>query len=403
MAARITFIMPTFNRAALIAESIQPVLDQMSADDRLIVVDDGSTDTTPEVLAGFGDRITVERIENRGKSGALNHALRLVTSEWVWICDDDDLLADGAVDALVGAAEASGADFVFGRYMRFEGAPDSPIEPGYWPDLSRGSVERHLLEDFFIFQHASLVRTDLYRKAGPFNEALPRSIDYDMILRLIRHAHPRFVDRVIFAQRIHSGARGPAAARHSADQMESVWIETDRRLFAPIARADQFTRFEAMFSGGAEWERQRIARLQRATILLRHELIDEGFRDLEEAAKLQPAQPLSALERATVQRALGGKLSSCRPPSPALIAGLRTLGSGDRFRREVQREMIAGVAWRLRGGSPGHRTAHIALVRGVLSPRGIVSAAFMHLLRKAGLAGRGRSSAVVEIDPPLSA
>ena len=73
-------IIPTYNRAHCVGEAIQSVLDQTVPADEIIVIDDGSTDTTPEVLAGFGDRITVIRQPNAGVSAARNAGIAKTTS-----------------------------------------------------------------------------------------------------------------------------------------------------------------------------------------------------------------------------------------------------------------------------------------------------------------------------------
>ncbi len=79
----VAVIIPTFNRAHCVGEAIQSVLDQTVPADEIIVIDDGSTDNTAEVLAGFGDRITVIRQPNAGVSAARNAGIARATSEWI--------------------------------------------------------------------------------------------------------------------------------------------------------------------------------------------------------------------------------------------------------------------------------------------------------------------------------
>ena len=68
---RISFIMPSFNRAGYIAESIESVLAQMQADDELLVVDDGSTDDPGQAIAGLSGVELLRHPSNRGKGAAL--------------------------------------------------------------------------------------------------------------------------------------------------------------------------------------------------------------------------------------------------------------------------------------------------------------------------------------------
>jgi len=84
-------IIPSYNRAELIGRTIDSVLSTASADLDIIVVDDGSTDTTLDVLARYGPKIRVLRQENRGPGAARNLGLRTATGNYVAFLDSDDI------------------------------------------------------------------------------------------------------------------------------------------------------------------------------------------------------------------------------------------------------------------------------------------------------------------------
>lgn len=86
----ISIVIPTFNRAALVPLSIESILRQTHPAAEIIVVDDGSTDDTAEVLRKYGSRIQVVRQPNGGLSAARNTGIRKATQEWVGFLDDDD-------------------------------------------------------------------------------------------------------------------------------------------------------------------------------------------------------------------------------------------------------------------------------------------------------------------------
>jgi len=96
----ISVVIPTFNRAATVAAAVDSVLAQRPAVDELIVVDDGSTDETALILAGYGDRIRVVSQANGGASAARNTGIRAARCDWIAFLDSDDLWRSGRVACL---------------------------------------------------------------------------------------------------------------------------------------------------------------------------------------------------------------------------------------------------------------------------------------------------------------
>jgi glycosyltransferase involved in cell wall biosynthesis len=97
---RVSVVIPTYNRAQLIAESIKSVLDQTFTDFELIVVDDGSTDNTREVVDSFQDsRIRYICLENRGAAAARNNGIQASSGEYVAFLDSDDVLLKKALES----------------------------------------------------------------------------------------------------------------------------------------------------------------------------------------------------------------------------------------------------------------------------------------------------------------
>ena len=349
----ISAIVPTYNRAGYLVEALNSILAQTRPVHEIIVWDDGSTDRTGEAVAGLGETpvpIRYFRAENGGKARALNCAMAETTGDTIWICDDDDLCRPDAAAAMVATMEKTGAPVVGGRYLRFGTDPESgaqvSADPGYWPDLSQGSLLRHLLEDIFIFQNATLARREAYARVGPFREDLARSIDYDMIVRLAARHPMAFVDEVLFDQRKHDGARGPAAALHAAREMDQVWRLADQAVFRAFYDDLPLSLYEAMFDGEAALV-ERAARLQRATVYARRDLWDVALEDLGAAAGLD-AGPLSPIEAAICQRALAGKHESVEIFSPTITFQLTALHQAGPVGTTITAELAQGIRWRTR-------------------------------------------------------
>jgi len=90
-APRVSVVIPTFNRARLVGLTIDSVLAQSYRDMEIIVVDDGSTDDTPQVLAKYGDRIRAIRQPNGGMNAARNAGIAQARGEYLALLDSDDL------------------------------------------------------------------------------------------------------------------------------------------------------------------------------------------------------------------------------------------------------------------------------------------------------------------------
>lgn len=349
----ISAIVPTYNRAGFLVEALRSIMEQTRPVHEIVVWDDGSTDGTEDAIAGLGQTnvpVRYFRAENAGKARALNRAMAETTGDAIWICDDDDLCRPEAAASMVTAMEQTGSPVVGGRYLRFGADPETgeqvPADPGYWPDLTQGSMLRHLLEDIFIFQNATLVRREAYERVGPFREDLARSIDYDMIVRLAARHPMAFVDAFLFDQRKHDGARGPAAALHAAREMDRVWRIADQDVFRQFHADLPLSLYEAMFDGVPELV-SRAARLQRATVFARRDMWELALNDFEAAAGMGTA-PVTELEAEICKRALGGKHESADVFSPEIADRLTVLRSTTPIGMIITECVARGVRWRAR-------------------------------------------------------
>ena len=91
-ASRISVIIPNFNREALIGETVSNLLDQTLPPSEIIVVDDGSTDKSVDVIHAFGDKVELIRQANQGPGAARNAGLKIATGEFIQFQDSDDFV-----------------------------------------------------------------------------------------------------------------------------------------------------------------------------------------------------------------------------------------------------------------------------------------------------------------------
>lgn len=179
----VSVIIPTFNRGWILKESIESVLAQTYTDFELIVVDDGSTDNTHEVLQTFLGCITVIRQENAGVSAARNRGIRAASGRLVSFLDSDDLWLPRKLECQVAF---------------FESTPEAMICQTEETWIRKGKrvnpKKRHHKESGIIFERslllclvspsAVMIRRTLFDAVGLFDESLPACEDYDLWLRI---------------------------------------------------------------------------------------------------------------------------------------------------------------------------------------------------------------------------
>ncbi len=212
-APAISVIIATYNRAHLIAETLESVLEQAYRDFEIIVVDDGSTDNTREVVARYETRVRYIYQKNRGPSAARNRGVREATGTWISIQDSDDLSAANHLAVLHAYAETHpnvGMIFANGAYM---GGPEHKrntiIPASKSRSLAHRGVELHDLFDKSIVRlQAALIAKGAYEAVGGHDESLRICMDLDLSFRLLMNFPMAYIDEVVFSYRKHDGNIG---------------------------------------------------------------------------------------------------------------------------------------------------------------------------------------------------
>jgi glycosyltransferase involved in cell wall biosynthesis len=295
----LTVIVPTYNREHMLRQTLESLRRQTHPIDQLIVVDDCSSDGTWDLISADN---RVEALRTPGQSGkpvAVNLALARVTSDIVWIFDDDDIAFEDAVARIVATfAEHPDAAFVFGTMSEADSLPDGqlgPVRDGKpLPDLADGIFVK-LLEICFLGGATLAVRTDRLREIGGFDESLIRSQDYDVALRSVRGQHGVQVPGgPLYILRQHAGTRGSAAVSFSARNKSAKWLEYDQILLRKLRNSLELHEY-----CGQRWANgcsRRLALLHRAFIMGTKCLDDEVVEDLRMATAEQPEKPLDRHE-----------------------------------------------------------------------------------------------------------
>ena len=183
---KVSVIIPVYNGAAYVGETIESVLAQTWCDWELIVVDDGSTDDTPAVVAKFGNVLRYIRQENRGPAAARNTGIQAAQGEFIALLDADDLWQPDFLATLVPALESDPS--LAGVYSgtQFVDANGLPLPQASIKVVPAEQLYDALVDGGFFAADSVLIRKTCFDHLGLFDEQLQACEDWDMWLRISR-------------------------------------------------------------------------------------------------------------------------------------------------------------------------------------------------------------------------
>jgi len=222
----VSVVMATYNRAAYIADAIRSVQSQEYDGVEIIVADDGSTDSTPEIVGHFGVAVTYLELPHRGQLAATrNAALEAANGEFIAFLDSDDLFLPGRLAKQVSAlAEHPDAGLAYSNGYFFRDHPGQPT--GHVLDglpTPSGEALADLLRGNFLSSPVVLIRRNCLDTVGLFDERSEFFAveDYDLWLRIAARFPLIYVPGDVAAIRRHgeSISRDVAALRTGVIQV----------------------------------------------------------------------------------------------------------------------------------------------------------------------------------------
>jgi len=180
-----SLVIPCYNRAKLIRKAVESVLSEAEYLAEIVIVDDGSTDDTPAVLAALAQEMPLVRIvskPNGGVASARNAGVQAASAPWVAFLDSDDWWLPGKLQAQFDAlAQTPGARLCGTRLI--VGAENSTrVRPATMDGVDK--LVTHL-EDLFLHPSASLIQRDFFLSLDGFDESLETGEDTDLFLRAL--------------------------------------------------------------------------------------------------------------------------------------------------------------------------------------------------------------------------
>lgn len=181
----ISVIIPCWNAASFVGEAIESALAQSYTPLEVVVVDDGSTDGSREIIQGFGDRVRYVEGAHAGGGVARNRGQRAARGDYWLFLDADDVLLPDAAAVLMEAVKASGAAAAYGNVI-FADEKLNPIETRrYSPVPDAGSIKSLLLSgvpttgSVLCSRHSSVTWSETLKSCQEFHYFAMRAIDGD--------------------------------------------------------------------------------------------------------------------------------------------------------------------------------------------------------------------------------
>jgi glycosyltransferase involved in cell wall biosynthesis len=271
---RVSVVIPAYNAAWCVLRAVDSVLAQEYRDFELLVVDDGSSDDTAAILAGYGDALRVVSKRNGGLSSARNAGIAAAQGDFVAFLDADDWWLPAKLSRQVALLEAH-PELLFCSCTTVVRTP----EGGHLPDWRCGTAAGGALESIFAVNafvagsaSAVLVRREAFARSGGFDESLRSLEDIDMWMRLAALGGYACIDEPLAA--IEKSA---ASMSGNLDVMRASAMQVMRknRGLLPVHLRGGFWRgaYAAMLSDYAKWAyrkgrtRQALGDLAQALLL----------------------------------------------------------------------------------------------------------------------------------------
>ena len=207
----VTVLMPVYNGARYVAVAIESILTQSHSDFEFLIIDDGSTDCTPEILADYAARdrrIRVVRQNNRGQAASLNRGLKLARHDWVAIIDHDDVSLPERLARQLELVVQHPEVVVVGSYViEIDGGGNRLCQRKWGATTITAFRERRARNDWIGLAHPSaMMHRPTIQRLGGYDPAFGPATDTELWSRVSDEHVILVVPETLILYRVHSGS-----------------------------------------------------------------------------------------------------------------------------------------------------------------------------------------------------
>ena len=199
----VSICIPTYNRRKYLRETINSIFQQTYKDYEIVIVDDGSTDGTEEMIRNLGFPVIYYWQENSGDAAARNKLIELAKGKYISFIDSDDLLMPDAIERMIKIMDTQKEDIiVYGSYFRIN--ENGKIYGRCKRRLYSGNITIPLFKTILVHACGSMFPTKVLRESPAFDKTLNICSDYDLWLRLSTKYKFIALSEPTFMRRRHS-------------------------------------------------------------------------------------------------------------------------------------------------------------------------------------------------------
>ena len=200
----VSIVLPVYNGEKYLRESIDSVMSQTYKNWELIVVDDCSTDSTPDIVKEYAQKdsrvVYYRNPQNLKLPKSLNQGFQLTKGDYLTWTSDDNRYRNNAIEYLVSAIKENNCQFVFTAFCRIDENGDKIDDIVFDEDAPEMIPVRNMVGASFMYTRA------VYEKIGDYDEELFLTEDYDYWQRICGHFGAVYKRDIIYDYRLHSAA-----------------------------------------------------------------------------------------------------------------------------------------------------------------------------------------------------
>ena len=208
MSELVSIIIPVYNAAPFLKDSLESVINQTYSNIEIICIDDGSEDNSLEILKFFSDKITIISQENQGLASALNVGIKKMKGKWFKWFSPDDVMFHNTIEILVNEAEKFSNTIIYSDWDIIDEKSNllRSFQESNYNELTNFEYNVRLLDRQLINVNTTLIPSSLLEKCSIRDLDDPVAIDYDLFLNaaLLFDIKFRLVQKSLIKYRIHT-------------------------------------------------------------------------------------------------------------------------------------------------------------------------------------------------------